>query len=92
MNDYMLRTSSEQEMMSAISLAGLVNNGRVVDGVTLDIIGTIPPVFDVEGNEIKPADGRFHANARIVFTLSHEQIKDLPTFAPLPVTPYRVFA
>jgi hypothetical protein len=34
----------------------------------------------------------YHANLRVTFDLTDEQIGVLPTFDPLPAIPYRVFA
>lgn len=92
MMDIMLRTDDRESMEIALADAGLLHEGRLADGVFVDYIGAIPAVFDIEGEEIKPSDTRFHANIRTVFPLTAEQVAALPTFAPLPAVPYRVFA
>lgn len=92
MNDYFLRTDTKQQMDAALSKTGLLVGARFADGVFVDYIGPIPAVFGIEGEEIKASDTRFHANLRAVFALTDAQIAGLPTFAPLPTVPYRVFA
>ena len=92
MNDYLLRTDTKQQMDAALSRVGLLDGERLAEGVFVDYIGAIPAVFDIEGEEIKPSDTRFHANLRTVFPLTADQVAGLPTFAPLPAVPYRVFA
>ncbi len=90
MQDFMLRTSSEQVMIDALVEAGLITEKvgedgnpfvAPVSGVAYDPIGAI------EGK-----DGRFHANVRVTFPLTDAQLALLPTFTPLPQVPYRVFA
>lgn len=92
MNDYFFRTSNEQQMRAAMAIAGLLQGERIAEGVFIDFIGVIPPVIDIDGEEIKPADARFHANVRCLSPLSAAQLNLLPTFDPLPNTPYRIFA
>lgn len=86
MNDFLLRTSSETAFNQTLEQIGLmvsVDDGKgnismiPVASVTLDRIGPIN------------ADSRYHANVRA--DLTPTQIAALPTFTPLPVTPYRVF-
>jgi hypothetical protein len=63
-----------------------------VAGITLDRIGSIPPVLDPEnGTIIRPGDPRYHANIRATIELTEEQVEALPTFTPEPSVPYRVF-
>lgn len=92
MTDYYLRTDTKQQMDAALAAAGLVVGGRTVDGVYIDMIGRIPCTLDYEGNEVKPADTRFHANVRVVKPLTAAQVSSLPLVSPLPAVPYRMFA
>lgn len=85
MRDFLLRAATQAAMDSALLAAGIVAEVDFgtdvqlvpIDGVTIDRIGTIN------------ADSRYHANIRA--DLTPTQIAALPTFTPLPVTPYRVF-
>jgi hypothetical protein len=96
MTDYMLRTDTEAQMDDALEAAGLLEDGPMgtypVAGCYVDRIGTIPPTYDSEGQQIKAGDPRFHANIRVTFELTDEQVEWLPTFTPEPSIPYRVFA
>jgi hypothetical protein len=99
--DYLLRSTTESDLDDALIAAGLAEERTDVDGevimlpvtgVTLDRIGPIPAQLDPEGEVIRPSDTRFHANIRVTFELTPEQIEALPTFTPEPGIPYRVFA
>jgi hypothetical protein len=101
MTDYMLRTDTEAQMDDALEAAGLLvevdqGGGELVlmpvAGCYVDRIGAIPPSYDIEGQQIKAGDPRFHANIRVTFELTDAQLALLPTFTPLPQVPYRVFA
>ncbi len=101
MTDYMLRTNTEAQMDDALEAAGLLvevdqGGGELVlmpvAGCYVDFIGAIPPSYDSEGQQIRPSDTRFHANIRVTFELTDEQVEWLPTFTPEPSIPYRVFA
>lgn len=101
MTDFMLRTDTEAQMDDALKAAGLlveqdVGGGELVlmlvPGCYVDFIGPIPAQLDPEGEVIRPSDTRFHANIRVTFELTPEQIEALPTFTPTPGIPYRVFA
>jgi hypothetical protein len=63
-----------------------------VPGCYVDRIGAIPPSYDIDGNIVRPGDNRYHANIRVTFELTEEQVAALPTFTPTPGIPYRVFA
>jgi hypothetical protein len=99
--DYLLRTDTEQEMTDALEAAGLlyeqdVGGGEVVlyfvDRIGYSPIGPVPAVIDEDGETIlTPGDSRYHANLRVLFDLTPQQIAALPTFTPLPSVPYRVF-
>jgi hypothetical protein len=98
--DYLLRTTTESNLDDALIAAGLAEentdeDGEVmvlpVTGVTLDRIGPIPAQVDEEGIIVRPGDPRFHANLRVAFELTEEQVEALPTFTPTPGVPYRVF-
>jgi hypothetical protein len=95
MTDYMLRTDTEAQMDDALEAAGLLEDGPMgtypVAGCYVDFIGPIPAQLDPEGEVIRPSDTRFHANIRVTFALTPEQIEALPTFTPTPGIPYRVF-
>jgi len=67
---------------------------RVVptEGISIDHIGAIPPRVDQDGNPVSPGDPRWHTNIRAMIELTPEQVTALPTFAPEPSIPYRVFA
>jgi hypothetical protein len=96
MTDFMLRTDTEAQMDDALEAAGLLEDGPMgtypVAGCYVDRIGPIPAQLDPEGEVIRPSDTRFHANIRVTFALTPEQIEALPTFTPEPGIPYRVFA
>jgi hypothetical protein len=101
MTDYMLRTDTEAQMDDALEAAGLLvevdqGEGEIalipVPGCYLDRIGPIPALVDEEGIIVKPGDSRYHANIRVTFELTQEQVAALPTFTPTPGVPYRVFA
>ena len=100
--DYLLRTTTESDMDDALIAAGLAQevtdpDGEVmvlaVSGVTIDHIGPIPAQVDPEDPAviIRPGDNRWHTNVRVTFELPKAQEDLLPTFAPLPSVPYRVF-
>ena len=97
----MLRTTTESEMEDILIAAGLAqeatdHEGEVnvfpTPGVSIDHIGAIPPKTDIDGNILSPGDPRWHTNIRAMIELTEEQITALPTFAPEPSIPYRVFA
>ena len=96
MTDYMLRTDTEAQMDDALEAAGLLEDGPMgtypVAGCYVDRIGPIPAQLDPEGEVIRPSDTRFHANIRVTFELTPDQVDQLPTFTPEPGIPYRVFA
>jgi hypothetical protein len=96
MTDYMLRTNTEAQMDDALEAAGLLEDGPMgtypVPGCYVDRIGPIPATYDIDGQQIKAGDPRFHTNIRVTFELTPEQIEALPTFTPEPTIPYRVFA
>ena len=97
--DYLLRTTTESDMDDALIAAGLAQevtdmDGEVmvlpVSGVAIDRIGPIPAQVDPDGVVIKPIDSRYHMNVRIADGVVYDE-DELPTFTPLPVTPYRVW-
>jgi len=99
--DYMLRTPTESAMDDILIAAGLAqeatdHEGEVTvvptEGISIDHIGPIPPTVDIDGNILKPGDTRWHTNIRAMIELTPEVIEGLPTFAPEPSIPYRVFA
>jgi len=101
MTDYLLRTTTESAMLTALKAAGLTQDATGYDGstivvptagISIDHIGAIPPRVDDEGNIITPGDPRWHTNIRAMIELTPEQITALPTFTPEPSIPYRVFA
>jgi hypothetical protein len=101
MTDFMLRTDTEAQMDNALEAAGIlaeqdIGGGEMVlmpvPNCALDRIGPIPPVLDEDGKVIRPGDPRFHANLRVAFELTEEQVEALPTFTPEPGVPYRVWA
>jgi hypothetical protein len=99
--DYLLRSTTESDLDDALEAAGLLvekdtGGGELVlmpvAGCYVDRIGAIPAKLDPEGEVIRPSDTRFHANIRVMFELTEEQVSWLPTFTPEPSIPYRVFA
>ena len=99
--DYMLRTTTESAMLTALIAAGVAQEttdieGNVIviptAGISIDHIGAIPPRVDQDGNPVSPGDTRWHTNIRAVIELTEQQITALPTFTPEPTIPYRVFA
>lgn len=98
--DYLLRTTTEAQMDDALEAAGILveqdmGEGELalmpVPGAYLDRIGPIPATLDPEGEVIKDGDSRYHANIRILFELTPEQLAALPLVVPAPSVPYRVF-
>jgi hypothetical protein len=99
--DYMLRTTTESAMLTALIAAGVAQEatdaeGEVMaiptTGISIDHIGAIPPKTDIDGNILSPGDPRWHTNIRAMIELTPEQVTALPTFTPEPTIPYRVFA
>ena len=98
--DYFLRSTTESDLDDALIAAGVAQevtdmDGEVtvqpVQGITLDRIGPIPPMVDKDGIIVRPGDPRYHANLRATIDLTAAQVAALPTFAPEPSVPYRVF-
>jgi hypothetical protein len=98
--DYLLRSNTESDLDDALIAAGLAEErtdeeGEVmvlpIAGVTLDRIGPIPPQYNENGNIVKPGHAEYHANLRATVELTAAQVAALPTFAPEPSVPYRVF-
>lgn len=102
MNDYYIKTSSEQELWTTLTQLGLAQWAEdaqrfIPIGINLDIIGTIYKSTDnmnmmmtaegVQFVEQIPIDG-FHANIRGILT--EEQQSALPLISA-PVTPHRVW-
>jgi hypothetical protein len=96
----MLRTTTQAQMDDALEAAGILveqdmGEGELalmpVPGAYLDRIGPIPATLDPEGEVIKDGDSRYHANIRILFELTPEQLAELPLVVPAPSVPYRVF-
>jgi len=101
MTDYMLRTTTESAMLTALKSAGLAQDSATFDGstivvptagISIDHIGPIPPTVDKDGVQTSPGDARWHTNIRAMIELTPEQVTALPTFTPEPTIPYRVFA
>ena len=99
--DYLLRSTTESDLDDALIAAGLAEERTDIDGEVMvlpvagcyvDRIGPIPAQLDPEGEVIRPSDTRFHANIRVTFELTPDQVDELPTFTPEPTIPYRVFA
>ncbi len=97
----MLRTDTEAQMEDALEAAGILIEQEVAIGelalvpvanCAVDFIGTIPPALNEDGEVTRPGDPRFHANLRVAFEMTEEQVEFLPTFTPEPSIPYRVFA
>ena len=98
--DYMLRSTTESDLDDALIAAGVAQEVTDADGevtvqpmewIALDRIGPIPPMVDKDGIIVRPGDNRYHANLRATVELTAAQVAELPTFAPLPSVPYRVF-
>ena len=98
--DYLLRSNTESDMDDALIAAGVAQevadlDGEIfvvaTEGITLDRIGPIPALVDEDGTIVRPSDNRYHANIRATIELTAAQVAELPTFAPEPSVPYRVF-
>ena len=98
--DYLLRSTTESDLDDALIAAGVAQEVtdeegevtvRAVEGITLDRIGPIPAMVDEENIIVRPGDPRYHANLRACIELTAAQVGALPTFAPEPSVPYRVF-
>jgi len=98
--DYLLRSNTESDMDDALIAAGVAQevtdfDGEItvqpVQGITIDRIGPIPALVDEDGTIIRPGDNRYHVNLRATVQLTAAQVAELPTFAPTPGVPYRVF-
>lgn len=87
MSDLMLRTNRQDQMDDALIAAGLAQEVTDTDGEVM-----VLPVSGVTVDRIGPcgADTRYHANVRIADGVVYDA-DELPTFTPLPVTPYRVW-
>lgn len=87
MQDFMLRTTTQDEMDDALIAAGLAQEVTDPDGEVM-----VQPVSGIAIDRIGPcgADTRYHANLRIADSVVYDE-DELPTFAPLPATPYRVW-
>ena len=99
--DYLLRTTTESAMLTALIAAGVAQEATDIEGqvtviptagISIDHIGAIPPRVDQDGNPVSPGDPRWHTNIRAMIELTEQQITALPTFTPEPSIPYRVFA
>ena len=87
MRDFMLRTNTQEQMDDALIAAGLAQEVTDTEG---DVM--VLPVSGAAIDRIGPcgADMRYHANVRIADGVVYDA-DELPTFTPLPVTPYRVW-
>lgn len=87
MSDFMLRTNTQDQMDDALIAAGLAQEVTDRNGQVM-----VLPVAGVDIDRIGPcgADTRYHANVRIADGVVYDA-DELPTFTPLPVTPYRVW-
>lgn len=87
MIDIMLRASSEQQCNQAMIASGIAIEETDHEGIV-----SVVPVEGVQIDRIGPcgADTRYHVNVRISSGVSYDA-DELPTFTPLPVTPYRVW-
>ena len=85
--DYLLRTNTEAQMDDALKAAGLLAEQDMGEGE----VGLLP-IPGVYIDRIGPCgvDTRYHANLRIADGVVYDE-DELPTFTPLPVTPYRVW-
>lgn len=98
--DYLLKTATEDEMEEALIAAGVAvehtdEDGEVtvaaLSGVTIDMIGPIPPEYAPDGTETKPGVPGWHANLRVTYALDPAVEQALPVLTEMPTTPYRVF-
>lgn len=101
MTDYLLRTTTESAMLTALKSAGLTQDSTAYDGstivvptagISIDHIGPIPPTVDKDGVQTAPGDARWHTNIRSVDALTASQLSKLSQVTPAPTIPYRVFA
>jgi len=85
--DYLLRTNNESQMDAALEAAGILVEEDTSEGVV-----ALMPVPGAYIDRIGPcgADARYHVNLRITDGVVYDE-DQLPTFTPLPVTPYRVW-
>jgi hypothetical protein len=85
--DYLLRTTTEAQMDDALEAAGILVEQNIGEGQL-----ALVPVPGAYLDQIGPcgADTRYHVNLRITDGVVYDE-DELPTFAPLPVTPYRVW-
>jgi hypothetical protein len=99
--DYLLRTTTESAMLTALKSAGLAQDSTDYDGstivvptagISIDHIGPIPPTVDINGVQTAPGDARWHTNIRSVDALTASQLSKLSQVSPPPTIPYRVFA
>ena len=70
---------------------GFAKTGMLADGAE-HFVGRIA-LLPLAGftSVIKPGDARWHTNVRVAFELDKAVEDELPTFAPTPGVPYRVF-
>ena len=99
--DYMLRTTTEFAMLTALKSEGLAQDATDYDGSTIvvpaagiaiDHIGPIPATVDIDGVQTSAGDARWHTNIRSVDALTASQLSKLSQVSPPPTIPYRVFA
>jgi hypothetical protein len=90
MTDYMLRTDTAADMDDALRDARLIVD--TVDAVGYPLIVPVSGAYLDRIGPIPYGDTRYHANLRVTFDLTPEQVAALPTFDPVPSVPYRMWA
>lgn len=81
MTDYYLRAVSQAALDVVLEQAGVLSDGVLAAGANIIRVGELP------------SDARYHANLRLLYDPTPEQLADLDavTIDP-PVTPYAVWA
>lgn len=94
MIDLFLRADTEADMKAAVPFLLDEDGNWHHDTLqfSVSVVGVIPPELDEEGAVVKPRDGSFHVNVRMVDGSILDFFPEEITIAPTPSTPIRVWA
>lgn len=94
MLDLYLRADTGAALDTALTEAGIIDDGHTVPGACLDRIGAISRVTGyVDGEPVIETIDGYHANLRLLFDPTPEQLADLNAVTITePGVPFRVWA
>lgn len=94
MIDLYLRADSEADMKDAVPFLLDEDGNWHHDTLqfSVSVVGSIPPELDENEEIIKPGDGSFHVNVRVLDETIIDSIPGEIIIAPEPETPIRVWA